>query len=230
MNEALIQVPGTPYVVLKDDTALGAWALKSGSIVGEGAVFALPELQALKAGDVYLDLGAFIGDTVLPLLERGVTCIAFECCPDAFEALAINTQAFPNGRNIRAILGDGRPAKANGVFGEKNGNCGTRMVTLGEGEPTFQIDSLNLERVDFVKLDTEGTEPLVLEGMRETILRCRPKMLIELYSTILAKQGFTRQDVYDFLKSVDYVWWLAIGRWEDDRCDILCAPRGTVPE
>lgn len=43
----------------------------------------------------------------------------------------------------------------------------------------ISIDSLNLRRVDFIKVDVEGMELEVLAGAAETIKRCRPLMLIE---------------------------------------------------
>jgi len=41
------------------------------------------------------------------------------------------------------------------------------------------IDSLNISHVDWVKIDTEGTEADVLRGMKKTISRHDLKMLIE---------------------------------------------------
>jgi len=41
------------------------------------------------------------------------------------------------------------------------------------------LDTLQLPRVDFIKIDIEGMELEALEGARETIARCRPILLIE---------------------------------------------------
>jgi FkbM family methyltransferase len=43
------------------------------------------------------------------------------------------------------------------------------------------LDSLRLERLDFLKIDVERMGDSVLEGARETIGRCRPVIWIELY-------------------------------------------------
>jgi FkbM family methyltransferase len=45
--------------------------------------------------------------------------------------------------------------------------------------PMLSIDSLKLERLDFLKLDVEGMEIDVLRGAAETIRRCKPMLLIE---------------------------------------------------
>lgn len=41
------------------------------------------------------------------------------------------------------------------------------------------LDSLNLPRLDFLKIDVEAMELEVLEGAKGTIARCRPMMIVE---------------------------------------------------
>ncbi|MFO0969244.1 MAG: FkbM family methyltransferase [Gemmataceae bacterium] len=40
---------------------------------------------------------------------------------------------------------------------------------------------LGLERIDLIKLDIEGAEPRALEGMKQTLQRCRPQIAIAIY-------------------------------------------------
>ena len=51
--------------------------------------------------------------------------------------------------------------------------------------PTSTIDDIvarnDVPRLDFIKMDIEGSEPAALEGARETILRFRPKLAIAIY-------------------------------------------------
>lgn len=44
---------------------------------------------------------------------------------------------------------------------------------------TMTLDSLNLENVDFIKLDTEGYEGFIFRGAKETIERCKPVIYFE---------------------------------------------------
>ena len=42
------------------------------------------------------------------------------------------------------------------------------------------IDSLELERLDFLKIDVEGMEAEVLQGAQKSISATRPQMLVEV--------------------------------------------------
>ena len=46
--------------------------------------------------------------------------------------------------------------------------------------PMTTIDSLALERLDFLKIDVEGMEMEVLRGARATMERCKPAVLVEV--------------------------------------------------
>jgi len=50
----------------------------------------------------------------------------------------------------------------------------------GEGDiPMITLDSLELEDVNFIKIDVEGYELQVVQGAEQTIRRCKPLMIIE---------------------------------------------------
>lgn len=55
-----------------------------------------------------------------------------------------------------------------------------RKEAIGsEKVKAFTIDSLNLARLDLLKLDIEGMEPQAIFGGKETIGRCRPVLSVE---------------------------------------------------
>ncbi len=66
--------------------------------------------------------------------------------------------------------------------------------------PLMTLDSLELPRLDFLKIDVEGMEEDVLKGALETIKRCKPQIFIEVLKsdigalkTIFDSLGYSRQ-------------------------------------
>lgn len=63
--------------------------------------------------------------------------------------------------------------------------------------PMVTIDSLSLERLDFLKLDVEGMEVEVLEGARKSISAHRPVIVAEVIKT-------DRVEMFSILSEFDY--------------------------
>jgi len=213
-----INIPNTNYWVLEGDSALTKAALESGRLINETSIENLDEVKALKSGDVVLDIGALVGDTAEIFLNLGCEVYAFEPYLDAFECLEHNC---PKAKNYNVAVGDGRQMAALGKLGEDGSNFGTRMMELNQGQPSFRIDDLNLDKCDFAKIDCEGCEPMVLDGMKRTLKKFKPKLLIECYDTLLKKQGFRREDILVPLKELGYQYRVAIGIESNDRVDLL---------
>lgn len=68
---------------------------------------------------------------------------------------------------------------------------------------TAQLDTLVPpgQRVDFIKIDVEGAELLVLRGAERVLTASRPMLLFECSREGLATFGFSPLDIYDFLVS-----------------------------
>ena len=70
--------------------------------------------------------------------------------------------------------------------------------------PARTIDSYNFTDVDVMKLDTEGTEWLIVQGAKATIELCRPVMQIEMWGWE-RRFGLNNLAMLDYFKSLDYV-------------------------
>jgi len=82
------------------------------------------------------------------------------------------------------------------------GNTGARFVTPGyQGECAVEpLDSYNLSRCDFLKIDVEGAELDVLIGAESTLRRCRPVVILEVGKTPPERFGHATDAPLTFLK------------------------------
>jgi len=82
-----------------------------------------------------------------------------------------------------------------------------------KGEQEFAVDIFTVDallakkKIDpprVVKIDVEGFEREVLQGMKECIKKFQPTIFIELHPNYLKKQGLSNKDIIDALESFGY--------------------------
>jgi FkbM family methyltransferase len=150
--------------------------------------------RVLHRPGTLLDVGAHDGAFTLPLarLPRS-RVLAFEPLPAAFARLRAAAGALPNVELRQEALGDHRGEAAltlpilDGVPNEQwastaKGYAGLdpRVTEQRITVPLRRLDEFGLADLTAVKLDAEGAEQEVLRGGRETLLRCRPILSIEI--------------------------------------------------
>ena len=147
----------------------------------------LLKLLRLSSTESYLDLGAYRGDTIEEFLS-----LTHGCCrqitalePDAHNFKKLQA-AWGNRERITLLPYASWNCRDTLEFTGKGGrNCAKKPDLPGKythlhpvsGIP---VDDLRLD-VSYVKMDVEGAEAETLQGMAETIRRCRPKLLISAY-------------------------------------------------
>lgn len=80
------------------------------------------------------------------------------------------------------------------------------------------VEKRGIDKVHFMKLDTEGSELSILQGARKMILRDRPIILMEYNEINMSQCGVRKEDLHCFLKEMGYQWALVSNE------DILCTP------
>jgi FkbM family methyltransferase len=75
--------------------------------------------------------------------------------------------------------------------------------------PVTTIDDFceqqGVNRIDLVKIDTEGYELEVLQGARKALQKFRPKIVFEIGLYAVKEKGLTFKDYFDFLVPLGYV-------------------------
>lgn len=168
--------------------------------------------QAVQPGWTVVEAGAGIGLRTLPLSRRvgpkGFV-LAFEHGPLVFQTLCANValNSITNVRCHNEILTD---------------SPGTVLVTPQHAEPregeapaetirAITLDSLNLPRCNFLKIDMDGLELRALEGGRKTIEKFRPLL------HIAANRAESSPPLIEFLQSLGYsLFWHTPTLFDDD--------------
>ena len=170
-----------------------------------------------KKRRVAVDGGAHIGSWTMRLAEVFDTVHAFEPCKPTYECLYENMKEWRREHldlsthihlhrfalgETKGLMGMGEDARYS-----DGGNTGGRYLKPApDGDISVRpLDSFKLGHVDFVKLDVEGFELFALKGARETLLRSKPIVLIEVKLRMAARFGLAQNDAGDYLESLGFV-------------------------
>jgi FkbM family methyltransferase len=202
---------------------LSRWIEESRTLCHDGGV-ALHYLPHIDSGDVVVDAGAALGDhTVAYVHKTGNPALvhAFECNARMLECLSHNcprVQIYPYALADKAGFAYITPNLEN-VGAGYVGETGTEMVA------TITLDSVGLEKCDFIKWDIEGYETRAINGAKETILRCRPKMIVEISDSHQKRAGSSMSELEALIGSLGYSIDVLIGNREDGQYEALCIPK-----
>ncbi len=137
------------------------------------------KLLELK-NEIFFDLGAYRGDTVLEVEEHCNLEKIYALEPDkkSFEKLKANTAHIKNVNYFNCAVGE----RDETVFFKKSRGRGSSVGKTGEEIESRSVDSiLQNEKVTFMKLDVEGNERKALLGAKSTIKNYLPKLKIAAY-------------------------------------------------
>ena len=161
-----------------------------------------------------VDVGAHVGLWTKVLAERFTNVLAFEPFQPNVERFEKNVKASNVLLSVSA-LGD-REGTAHLTFEEKSrrtettGSHSKHYVTWEEPAKrldagpvvTRKLDSFDLKVLDFLKVDAEGADTLVLRGAEETLRRCRPVVIVESIAKYESRYGLRPGAPVDFLESL----------------------------
>jgi FkbM family methyltransferase len=150
---------------------------------GSGAVYQEPvrkkSITLCVNRGLALDIGANVGLWSRDLAQAFQRVIAFEPVADFRDCLLKNVAA--TNFEVRACaLGEENTTINMIITPENTGHSHVDTATLGQGTiPMHRLDSLELPKIDYIKIDCEGYENTILRGAKQTILRDHPVMVVE---------------------------------------------------
>ncbi|MEM2030860.1 MAG: FkbM family methyltransferase [Archaeoglobaceae archaeon] len=157
-----------------------------------GGMYSIPECH-VSQGDIVFDVGAHFGFFSYYALQKGAKKIyAFEPNPYVFEILKEHANIWDKEKiepfclALSSFEGEAilMIPKGKELYGWATINE-TRTETEKRKIKTTTIDKFveenNIEKVDFIKIDTEGYEREIIKGAKKTIRKFKPKMAISAY-------------------------------------------------
>lgn len=157
-------------------------------------------------GDTVFDLGANLGTFSVPLAAKGATVYGFEMLSENIAHLKRSI----NQNDLRTLtLVEGAVSDRPGTLGAGGFSA---WGSVSEGSPNrvraVVIDQwakeAGLEKVDFMKIDIEGSEMAALRGARGVIERDKPDMVIEANVLTCGSSGYGYPDIIAFMESLGY--------------------------
>jgi len=166
----------------------------------------------VQPGDVVIDGGSCWGDTMVYFAGKTGPLGKVYC----FEFVQENLEILNQNLNLNQPLRD-RIKVISKALWEKSGEImryyaygpSTSLVRGSEQQDTLQVSTLSIDdfvkeegiaKVDYLKIDIEGSELRALQGAEETMRTFRPKLAISLYH---------KED--DFIVIPDYLHKLGLG-------------------
>jgi FkbM family methyltransferase len=199
-------------------------------------------MSALPAGGVALDVGANIGSIALSMAQacrraqRSVTIHAFEPLSRNYERLTSNVELNGLADSVRChklALGASSGALLLRYADQTVGVsavavvCDSADATPIAGSYTERVavktldewtQEVGISRLDAIKIDIEGAEPLFFRGGLQTIRRFRPVIFGEFNAWWAERHGLSiDQDCFEPLWTLGYqpyCWMPKMDRWE----------------
>lgn len=181
--------------------------------------------DTIKNASTILDIGAHCGShtIVYKSINPNVNVHSFEPQKKLFELLTKNIEVnkFSNVKlynnavannpikySLGKTISDGAAIDLPISYGqtEYSNLGGVKLGKGGESVECITVDSLNLDSCDYIKIDVEGAEHLVIEGAKETIKKFKPVIMFEHNSQRLSEDTlklFEATEVLDIFKALE---------------------------
>lgn len=131
-----------------------------------------------------LDVGAYSGLYSIAAKKLGCTVVAFEPMPQMIERFKANcdlNEVDPMLIPKAASDQDGESVMHHTAVNFTSGASMERKTGISQPVKTIKIDTacFGVTDITAIKIDVERHEAAVLRGARETLERCKPKLLVE---------------------------------------------------
>jgi FkbM family methyltransferase len=179
----------------------------------------------LAPGDTYIDIGANVGYHSLYAArlagERGQV-LSFEPNPDTYSILSAHVaiNRIRNCRTFQMALGD---AVGEAVLNQPGAHSGTstlmpisggtlKSITIPVQKGDAALQGIPFVGKVFIKIDVEGFEQRVLEGLRETLNKAAV-VAVEVTPEWIERVGGSAEELYRYMREAGFRAFIPEVRW-----------------
>ena len=174
-------------------------------------------MQFGKLGGTFIDIGANIGIITVAMARKAGTggkVIAFEPHPEIYvnlrETLSLND--CNNVQTLQCLVMDKTGIdpfylSSIGALGACSSavysHPGSSMIKV----PAITLDSFCQDEIipDYIKIDAEGAELRILSGAKNTLIKARPLVQVEVHGQYITRIGDTVEGLFEFMDQLDYI-------------------------
>lgn len=188
----------------------------------------------LHNGDTFIDVGASTGHfsrLAAQIVGPDGSVIAIEPDENSLPELYQNLEDYENAVVIAAAAlnyhGEAQLYRSSVI------PDGARLFDHSESVPpvtipTFPLDDLHLSRIDFLKIDAQGSDHAVVYGARKTIIQHQPLIVVDWWPDGIRAFGTDPLNVLQFYERLGYeISGVGVSEipFKDSSCPLFLEPK-----
>jgi FkbM family methyltransferase len=183
------RAPRFAGVPLSAPDRVAAWDISRQIADGE---YSFPGLVPQK-GEHVIDIGANIGVFALWASKKGASVTCYEPGPETFECLVLNAAGRPIKVMHAAVVGHSNPEGRVRLYLHEERSTRNTLLgrEIGSGQeltshvdvPAISIEEVLADACDLLKVDCEGAEFDIFDGIDAAVLRQARRIILEFHRT-----------------------------------------------
>lgn len=179
--------------------------------------------QFIHSGDIVFDVGANIGEWSAHVLQlnRSVHLYAFEPLPNVFSNLQQRLLHYPNAQGFNLALSESTGRRNFCYYDEtyefsalssfyvrevlKADHLPPKIIEVEQDTLSHFCLDHHIEKIDFLKIDAEGAEWIILKGAHSLIEQHKIKAIQFEYGGCYIDAKTTLEDIFHFLSQHDFL-------------------------
>lgn len=162
----------------------------------------------LSKENSYIDVGAWVGPTVLFGAQLSKHCYAFEPDPKAFKELQINLKLNPDIKNVDEYQVAISHTTGTVSIGTNTKKGDSMSSLLFQDVESWNVASItlkdcfakyNIQDCNFIKMDIEGGEALVIPASKDFLKEIQPTLYLSLHTAWMPDRYLFLENIKDAL-------------------------------